>query len=66
MPSLKLTVEELQFLKSLLLGAQFKAEQVPPEPWKAALPNNPRRISELWDKLHLVEYELTKPTRGLE
>lgn len=57
--SLTLSKEELEFLKSMLLDAQFKAGKVQPGPWKAAIKNNQHKIADLWDKLHQLEVSLT-------
>lgn len=56
--NIELSKEELDFLQSMLLDAQHKAGQVPPGPWKHAIKNNPRKIAELWGKLHALEDSL--------
>lgn len=56
-----LTHDELEFLKGLLLDAQFKAENVPPGPWKRAFPNNERKIAELWGKVHHLQQSSATP-----
>lgn len=45
------TPEELAFLKSVLLEAQFAAGKVPPGPWKSTIKNDEQQIATLRAKV---------------